>query len=184
MERIEARYFEVLLEAAKTINSTLDTDEVLSTIVKTVTVATRAKGCSLMLSDEEKKYLVHKITYGQSGQYLQKGVIMADTILAAAVKGEPIVVSDVSTDSRLQYPMEAVKEGVASMLSVPLAERGVTMGVMRIYSAQKGDFSADAIKLLTAIANLSALAIENARMYDSLKKAHEVCQRELWHLQP
>jgi len=56
--------------------------------------------------------------------------------------------------------------------------------VIRIYSSRKGDFSQSVIELLTAIANLSVIAIQNARMYDSLKKAYQVCQRELWHWQP
>ena len=145
---------------------------------------TKAKGCSVMLLDDERKYLVHTATYGLSEQYLHKGMIVADRSLADTLKGEAVIVSDVSNDPRLQYPAEAVKEGIGSMLSVPLAARGVVMGAIRIYSSQKRDFSADEIKLLKAIADLSAIAIQNSRLHDSLRKALDTCQRELWHWQP
>lgn len=184
MEESQARYFDALHEAAKAINSTLNLDELLAKIVKTTTEATRAKGCSLMLLDEEKKYLIHTATYGLSQQYLHKGVIMADRSLADALKGEPVAVSDVANDPRLQYPAEAVKEGIRSMLCVPLAVRDIVIGVIRIYSSRKQDFSTEEVKLLTAIANLGAIAIQNARMHDSLRKAYDTCRQELWHWQP
>ena len=184
MEGIQARYFDALLQAAEAINSSLKADEVLATIVGAATEATGAKGCSLMLLDEEKKYLVHTATFGLSQQYLHKGVIMADRSLADALEGEVVTVSDVSNDSRLQYPAEAEKEGIQSMLCVPVAIRGVLMGAIRIYRSQKGAFSDSDVRLLSAIANLSAIALQNARMFASLREAYETCRLELWHWQP
>jgi GAF domain-containing protein len=184
MQELEARYFDALYEAAKAINSTLNPDEVLSIIVRATTEATDAKGCSVVLLDDERKHLVHRATYGLSDRYLRKGVIEADRSLADALKGEPVVVSDVSNDPRLQYPAEAVEEGIASMLSVPLVGRKVIVGVVRIYSSHRQEYSAETIKLATAIANLSAIAIENARMFGSLKEANQVCRRELAYWQP
>ncbi len=177
--KVEVGYLSALHEAARAINSTLTSEEAISTIVRVTSVATKAKGCSVMLLDDEKKYLTHKATYGLSDEYLRKGVIMADRILEDTMKGKPIIVSDVSKDPRHQYPMEATKEGIASTLSVPLNLRGAPIGVIRIYYSKKQEFDAQLINLLSAIAELSAIAIEKARMYDSLKKANEVCRQEL-----
>lgn len=184
MEALENRYFVALHEAAKAINSTLNINEVLSKIVRATALATKAKACSVMLLDVDRKYLVHQATYGLSEQYMHKGIIMADRSLADTLKGEPVAVTDVANDSRLQYPEEAIKEGIASMLCVPLTARDIIIGVIRIYTSQKQEFSADTVKLLCAIADLSAIAIDNARMHDSLRKAYEVCRSELWHWQP
>ena len=184
MKDVRVRYFDALHEAAAAINSALDLGEVLATIVRATAEVSRVKGCSLMLLDDDKKHLVHTASYGLSDEYLQKGAIMADRSLADALKGEPVVVSDVANDARLQYPAEAIREGIGAMLCTPLKARDRLIGVIRIYSSRKGDFSESVIELLTAIANLSVIAIQNARMYDSLKKAYQVCQRELWHLQP
>ena len=94
------------------------------------------------------------------------------------------MISDVTNDPRIQYPAEAVKEGIGSILCVPLSVRNIAIGEMRIYASQKQDFPTDTVKLLTAIASISAIAVENSNIHDSLKKAYEVCQRELWHWQP
>jgi GAF domain-containing protein len=177
-------YFDALYEVARAINSTLNGGEVLGRIVKTTTEAAAAKGCSLLLLDAEERALIHSADYGLSDEYLSKGEVMADRSLTDALKGETVAVSDVANDPRIQYPEEAVREGIGSVLCVPLAEREKVIGELRIYRSEKQDFPEDMIKMLTAVANLSAIAIENSRMYASLKSAHDVCQRELWHLQP
>ena len=184
MKEKQERYFDALYEVAKAVNSSLDTDEVLARIVAATTEATGAKGCSVLLLDDERKELTHSATHGLSDDYLHKGEILADRSLARALQGETVVVSDVSTDSRIQYPAEAVKEGIGSLLCVPLAVRDQIIGEMRIYRSQQQDIPPDMVKLLTAVASLSAIAIENSRIHDSLRKAHDVCLRELWHWQP
>ncbi|MEE8372422.1 MAG: GAF domain-containing protein [Dehalococcoidia bacterium] len=184
MVESQARYFDALYDVARAVNSTLHAEEVLSTIVKAATEATNAKGCCLLLLDDEKKRLVHSADYGLSDNYIRKGELLADRSLADTLKGEPVAVTDVSSDPRIQYPAEAAQEGIGSLLCVPLAARNVTIGEMRIYRAEKQDFPADMVKLLTAIANLSAIAIDNSRIHESLKKAHDVCRMELWHWQP
>lgn len=137
-----------------------------------------------MLLDDALTHLVHTATYGLSDQFLSKGVISADRIMIETTGGKPVVVSDVSNDPRIQYPQETMKEGIFSELSVPLYLRDRITGVLRIYSGKRQEFSADVIKLLSAIADLSAIAIENARMHESLKKAHDVCLTELGYWQP
>ncbi len=137
-----------------------------------------------MFLDDALTHLVHTATYGLSDQFLSKGVISADRIMIETTGGKPVVVSDVSNDPRIQYPQETMKEGIFSELSVPLYLRDRITGVLRIYSGKRQEFSADVIKLLSAIADLSAIAIENARMHESLKKAHDVCLTELGYWQP
>lgn len=182
--KVEIGYLSALHEAAKALNSMLTTEEVFSTIVRVTSVATKAKGCSLMLFDDKKKYLTRKATYGLSDEYLSKGLAMVGPILDDVMKGKAIIVSDVTADPRVQHPKEAVKEGIASMLGVPLNLKDTPIGVIRIYSSKKQEFDEEVINLLSAITELSAIAIERAKMYDSLKKAHDVCLQELAYWQP
>jgi GAF domain-containing protein len=184
MGEARVRYFDALRRAAEAVNSSLKLDEVLQTIATVTTQAVRVKGCSILLLDEGSHCLVHTASHGLSDDYLRKGAVSADRSVAEALRGSPVAVCDVSVDPSVQYPLEAGREGIASMLSAPLVVRGKVIGVIRIYSAEKGDFSQSVTELLEAIANLSAIAIENARMYESLKQAHEVCLQELWQLQP
>jgi len=184
MKETEVNPFDVLHVTAKAINSTLRTEEVLPLIARIVTVKTGLKGCSMMLIDEEKKHLIHTVTYGMSDEFLNKGVIMTDGILADVMQGKPVIITDVSNDPRIQYPTETLKEGIASELNVPLNLKDEFLGVMRLYTAKKQEFSENMIKLLMAIAELSAIAIDNAKTHDSLKKAHAVCVNELGYWQP
>jgi GAF domain-containing protein len=184
MDDSEARYFDALHEVARTVNSTLNASDVLSRIVKAATESTDAKGCSVMLLDDEKKHLLLSASYGLSDQYLHKGEIMADRSLADALKGESVAISNVSNDRRIQYPAEALKEGIGSMLCVPLSVRDVIIGQIRVYFTHSQDFSQNTIKLINAIANLSAIAIDNSHLHDSLRKAYDACRQELWHWQP
>ena len=184
MEEAQGRYFDALYQVAKAVNSSLNTEEVLATAVQATTEATGARGCSLLLLDADRNELVHSAAHGLSEEYLRKGGVIADRSLADALRGETVMVTDVSSDPRIQYPAEAADEGIGSMLCVPLAARDHIIGEMRIYHAQKQDFSADTVKLLQAVASVSALAIQNSRMHDSLKTAHDACLRELCHWQP
>lgn len=184
MSEVRVRYFDALRKAGEAVNSSLKLDEVLETIAEVTTQAIRVKGCSILLLDESSHSLFHVASHGLSAEYLHKGAVSADRSVSDALTGKTVAVGDVSIDPRVQYPTEASTEGIASMLCAPLVVRGKVIGVIRIYSAQKGDFSASVTELLEAIANLSAIAIENARMYESLKDAHQVCLQELWQLQP
>lgn len=184
MGEVRVRYFDALRKTAEAVNSSLTLEEVLSTIAKVTAEATRVKACSVLLMDEQRNCLIHMASYGLSDEYLHKGTVSADRSLAEALQGQPVAVSDVTSDPRVQYPDDAEREGIASMLSARLVGRGKVIGVVRIYSAKKGHFSPSVTELLVAIANLSALAIQNASMYESIKEAHQVCLRELWQLQP
>jgi predicted transcriptional regulator len=181
---VQVGYLAALHETAKAINSVLKIDEVLSTIVRVTARVTGAKGCSIMLLDDEKKYLEHKATYGLSDQYLNKGVLKVDRVLDDKMKGKSIAIVDISDDTVIQYPAEAVKEGIASMINVSIRLRDELIGMIRIYSAGKQVFSSDTINLVSAIGELSAIAIDKAKMYDSLQRAHDVCLTELGYWQP
>lgn len=184
MKEARVRYFDALSRAAEAVNSSLTLEDVLCAVARVTAEATRVKACSVLLLDEQANCLVHTASHGLSPEYLHKGAVSADRSLAEALQGHPIAVADVTSDLRVQYPGDAVREGIASMLCAPIVGRGKVMGVIRIYSAQKGDFSPSVTELLVAIANLSALAIQNARMYQAVKEAHQVCLQELWQLQP
>ena len=184
MTEVRIRYFDALAAAAEAVTSSLKLEEVLATIARSTVEATRVKGCSILLLDEGCEVLVHTASYGLSNEYLKKGAVDADRSVAEALHGGPVAVCDVATDARVQYATEALREGIASMLCVPLVAKGKVLGAIRIYSSKQGDFSPSTVELLSAIASLSALAIQNAKMHEALKEAHQTCLRELWHLQP
>ena len=120
--------------------------------------------------------------YGLSSNYLAKGPVDRDRspLDNATLKGAPVIIPDVRTDSRFQYQAAAQREGIVTVLSVPLEVHGKAIGVMRVYTGELCTFHEDDIQFLTLLASLAALAIDNARLYDGLKQSFDGVMDALW----
>jgi len=173
---------QTLIEVSRSISSTLSLNEVLSGIVENAAKAFGFKAASIRLFDEEKKSLDVKATYGLSEAYLKKGPIevQKSPIDRECMEGRAVIVSDVSKDSRLQYPEEIIKEGIRAILSVPLSIRGTVIGVLRVYTTNPYSFTPIEINFISALASSGAIAIENARLFEHIKDEYEELTRDVW----
>jgi len=179
MDEREQRYYHSLYEVAAAVNSARIPDDVLHGIVQSVAAALGAKGCALMLLTPDKSLLLHTAAWGLSDRYVRKGPVSADKSIAEALGGCPMAVLNAVDDDRIQYQKQAKEEGIASILSVPVLLRGEVIGVMRVYTAQPRHFTDADIYFVGAVANLGAIALENARLYDSTKKDYEALRLDL-----
>ncbi len=179
MGKTEKSYYGTLYEAAAILNSARAPEEVLNSLVENVAKALEAKGCSLMLLTPDRKLLLHTVAYGLSDWYVRKGPVSADKSISEALEGKPVAVLDVTRDERVQYQEQAKKEGIASILSVPMTLREEIIGVIRVYTAEQHQFTTDDIYFVGAIANLGAIALENARLYESLRKDYDTFRGEM-----
>jgi len=179
METKETRYYRVLYQVAKTINSTLDTREVLGAIAKSAATALEAKACSLMLLSPDKRQLLHSAAYGLSDWYMRKGPVTVDLSISQALAGHTVAVFDAGTDPRVQYRPQAIREGIASILCVPISLRDAVVGVMRVYTAEPREFTAEDVEFVEAVANLGAIALENARRYEDVKANYDGVRQDL-----
>jgi GAF domain-containing protein len=120
--------------------------------------------------------------YGLSEDYLAKGPVDVDhsPIDSEALGGTPVIIQDIGADTRFQYKEAAKREGIVSVLCVPLEVRGETIGVMRVYTGEQVTFLEDDIQFLSVLASLAALAIENANLYESLKRSYDGVMDVLW----
>ena len=172
-------YYKALYEVASDINSALEPDSVLHSITENVTKTMNAKGCSLIMLSADKKTLLHTVTYGLSEEYINKGPLLADKSISDVCKGQAVVIPDSRTDTRVQYPELKEKEGIVSILSVPMDLRGEIIGVVRVYTSEKREFTEDDIYFVRAVANLGAIALENARLYAEVQKNYEDLRQEM-----
>jgi GAF domain-containing protein len=179
LEEQKERYYHSLYEIAAAVNSAGAPESVLRSIVESVAKALDVKGCSLMLLTPDKKLLLHTAAHGLSDWYLRKGPVSADKSIAEALEGRPVSVLYATEDDRIQYRKQAEQEGIASILSVPVLLREEVVGVMRVYTAQPCEFTNADIYFVGAVANLGAIALENARLYDSVKKDYEELRLDL-----
>ncbi|QBD79105.1 GAF domain-containing protein [Ktedonosporobacter rubrisoli] len=181
-------YYTALYQAALTISSSLELDQVLESVVKSITEAMQVKACVLRLLDPETGQLRLSAESGLSGNYLAKGPVdvVHSAIDSAALGGSPVFIPDVRTDTRFQYQEAAAKEGIVSVLCVPLEVRGEAIGVLRVYTNKPAIFHEDDIQFLSVLASLAALAIENARLYEGIRSSYHGVMDAFWgtHVSP
>jgi GAF domain-containing protein len=175
-------YYQALYQAAMTISSSLELDQVLQSIVASIAKAMQVKACVLRLLNAETGQLDLSAVYGLSKEYLAKGPVqlVSSAIDTEALEGKSVVISDVRVDPRFQYPDAARHEGIVSVLCVPLEVHGRAIGVMRVYTIVPTHFHDDDIQFLTVLASLSALAIENARLYERIKNSYNGVMSAFW----
>jgi GAF domain-containing protein len=175
-------YYTALYQAAMTISSSLELPEVLQSVVKSITEAMQVKACGLRLLDRRTGQLQLSAVYGLSSGYLAKGPVDVEhsPIDSEALCGKTVIIPDVSVDSRFQYKEAAKREGIVSVLCVPLEVRGEAIGVLRVYTDEPCTFHEDDIQFLSVLASLAGLAIENANLYASLKSSYDGVMDVLW----
>jgi len=173
--RFKARMFEALVRISQTINSTLNLDEALQVITREANALMHTKMCSLLLLDESGDWLDLRASAGAGPAYLNKPRLSAEESLVGVVirRHKPIQVEDVQTSSRYQNVGVARAEGLVSLLSVPLMFSGQAIGALNVYKGEHYAFSNEEVRILTALAELSAIAIEKARLYERVVDVEE-----------
>jgi GAF domain-containing protein len=166
MTEKEIGYFQIFQEVARAVLSVLSVKEVLHLISKRIVVALNAKASALMLINKETGVLEIMASHLLSKEYLSKGPLDPQKSISETLKGGPVLVEDASTDERIQYKEMASKEGIATILSVPMTIRGAIAGVLRIYTAQPRTFTDNELELISAMAEIGAIAIENAHVFE------------------
>jgi signal transduction histidine kinase len=163
---------QALNDGARAVGSTLELTQVLNRLVESTAKAMGVKACSIRLLDESGHRLEPVAVYGLSKQYLEKGPVDPDSNpLAREVLGGRIInIADVHASQVIQYPEEARREGIRSMLSAPLIGKERPMGILRAYDLKPGRFSTNDEAFLSAIAAQGSIAIENALAYQAVDR--------------
>jgi GAF domain-containing protein len=175
------RYYDALYQVAIALGQSLEPEVVLRTLVHGVVEPLGLRAASIRLL-RDGGLLEPVATEGLSPDYLHKGPVelARSPIDREAITQGPVQIEDVSVDPRFEYPREAKREGIVSAVFVPLRARDVPIGVLRAYTGTRHRFSPDEIELLTALANLGALAISNARLYQVCVRDQQLASEALW----
>ena len=166
--------YETLLRITKVISHSKDPEEVILMTVESIKSALNVKGCALFLINRKTDELELGASYGLSDEYINKGPISALRSISQSLEDGPVAIYDVSDDPRIQYPKAAEKEGIASILSVPIVAGGITIGAMRVYTDKHWEFTLDDVNFVQALAYMAGMAINMARHYKGFKSSIEV----------
>lgn len=162
----EKEYLSVFQKVTRAVSSSLQLNEVLDMIVRTLPEVMGLKAATIRLLDESGKYLELVAAHGLSERYLSRGPVDMEENIREALDEKPVAIVDVSTDPRVHYRKEAEEEGIKSMLTLPVIARGKVIGILRLLTAQLRNFTQQDIDFAAALAEQCGTAIENARMYE------------------
>ena len=173
--RLKARLFESLASVSQTINSTLNLADALSVITREACQLMDAKMVSLLLLDEQREWLDLRASHGAGAAYLNKSRLnLAESLVGNVVRRcRPIQDENVQTSGRYHNVAMARQEGLVALLSVPLVFGGQALGVLNVYRGAPHIFPNEEVRILTALAELSGIAIEKARLYERIVDVEE-----------
>jgi GAF domain-containing protein len=167
--------YETLIRITKAISMIRDPEEIVLITVEGVTHALNLKGCALFLFAPKSDELKLASSYGLSNEYLDKGPVSALRSIASALQdGQPVAIFDVTDDPRIQYPEAAAKEGIASILSVPIIIGEKIIGCMRVYTAESWEFTLNDVNFVQAVAQVVGMALEMCRVNKGLKDSIDI----------
>jgi GAF domain-containing protein len=170
----------LFLDLAANINSSLDIKQILHNLTADICEALGMKGVMIRLVNKASGELDLVASYGLSEAFLNKGPVSAQKHLTRVLKGETIVVDDVESDETLQYRDDVLKEGIVSMLVVPIKAKDEVIGIMRLCSGVKRAYPDDLILLVNALAQTGGLAIQNASLYLALQSDMQDLKEDIW----
>jgi signal transduction histidine kinase len=164
--RLKSRQLTSLVDTAQMIISENNFDEILEQITVQTTRLMKSRMAAIFLLNNDASELMLRACHGGAEPYRDKpNLRLEDSPLGSVVtRHKPVAVVDVGREKGYIQTDIARKERLISMLAVPLIFAEKTVGVLAVYTQQRHRFSNDEIRLLTALADLSAVAIEKGRL--------------------
>ncbi|MCP4340659.1 MAG: GAF domain-containing protein [Desulfobulbaceae bacterium] len=161
----QVKFLSELREISGIVNSTLDLDEILAAIVEKLPTILQVKGCTVRLLHPATNRLELVAASGLSERYLSRGSISREDSIFSVLKGEPVGIYNATTDSRVNYHEDIHREGIKSILVVPIKNGPEIIGVLRLLTDEHHFFSAVETNFAVTVADEGGIAIQKARTY-------------------
>jgi len=170
---IEA-FYRTFRDVSKSIHSCTRLEECLDLAVRKTAEALHAKGSILRILNLKTGELELNAAYGLSDRYLSKGHVSSKRVIQEICEeNRAIIIDNVQTDPRVQYPTSAKEEGIHMMVDLPLFIGQNVVGVLRIFFDRRREFSQEDLNFAIAIAEQCALAIDKARLIEKQKTQYD-----------
>ena len=171
---VDSMFRMILRHVTESIRSSLELHVVLNAIVKTVCEDLRTRGCAIQLVDERTSLLETRASFGLSEGFVARvGGVCCPRLVKNVLAGNCTAILDGRKDDRIDAGDELAREGISSILLVPLETRGKVMGILSLFTNKPYPFSEDEKQLMMSIGEQCSLAIDNAMMFAALKRRYE-----------
>jgi len=175
-ERHYTETLETLAEIGREMSSILDLDVLLTRIASLTKRIIDYRTFGILLLNETTNMLEMKLAVRYGEENSAKNIKLGEGLVGwAALYKEPLLVSDVSKDPRYINLVEDVR----SELVIPMLIKDRVIGVFDLESPELSAFTKENKELLTLLASQAAVAIENARLYEEVRRNEERIEKEL-----
>lgn len=172
----QLRVSALLNEASRVINSSLDTDEILQSLLAQMNELLNAEAISIALVDPQQDELVYTVAEGAGAEAIVGLRVPSNQGVSGWVMkvGEPTLVPDMEKDSRF-YPEGDRRTGqvTRAMICAPLRVKDEVLGTIQAINPRKGPFTENDLQLLVNLANLASSALNNAQQFAATQAAEE-----------
>ena len=167
-----------LLRASRSLMAGLDLQEILRRIVEEAARIARCQHVKVLLRDREKQTLLLGAVVGRPPVLLDNFAWASKGSLSAIVAstGQPLFVADCTHDPRNPYADQDRALGLVAYLGLPIMMHGEVVGVLAVNTSQPREYTSEDLEYLASFANLSAIAIENARLFEEVRAGRERLQ--------
>ena len=162
-------YFQTFRKISQAFGTAATEEELLELVVQSAIDILDGKAACLYLADERKDLFVAKAQRGLSENYLHASPIKAQKLVKELLKEGHLAFEDATKDPRLENHAAKAKEGIASILTVPVRVEDQTIGVLSLYTAKKRKFTGAEIEFLDALADQGGVAIEKTRLLERIQ---------------
>jgi NtrC-family two-component system sensor histidine kinase KinB len=172
--KAQIRELTFLHETSQVLTATLDLDDVLRSLMTQVREYFRVEAASVALVEEETGDSVFRVAVGKAAEEVI-GLRMGpgEGVVGWVVRtGQPELVPIAHDDERFYTGIDDTTDFYANtMLAIPIKTENQTLGVIEVLNPAEGSFDQDAQQLLLAVADLAAVAIRNAALYERVRQA-------------
>jgi GAF domain-containing protein len=165
MSERESTFLDLFIKVTQAITSSLDPDEVFELITRKIPEVIQVDAVTIRLLDASGQNLVLRASHGLSDAYLNRGTIDTEEPVFKALAGKPIVIEDAVKDPRINYPEATQKEGIQTIVVVPIPIRGAVKGILRLLTRRPRTYTRQEIDFVAAMGEQCGIAIENARIF-------------------
>lgn len=170
----------IISDIGQALTSRFEPKEILQRIVQSAAELFGGKGTSLFLLNREKNTLELRAIYGMKDNIYEKKDLAVDEAVRRCLH-ELVAISDVREEKEQFFPEHLDEEGVRSVLCSPLRVRGRAIGILRVYMKDPRTYTAEDRMLFQILADFGGIAIENARLYNHIKRDYEDLTRDVWN---
>ena len=165
----EGDYLEVFQEVTRLISSVHEPQKVMDLVVQRLPELMEVDAATIRLYDKANSTFVLGAANGVSDEYLSRSTIDTEEVMADLLKGRPTAKTNVNTVCDHDSCSFVFAEGVKSIMTLPILNKGEVTGMLRLLTKNTRDFSAKEIGFAMSLAEQVGVAICNSRLFQEME---------------